>query len=282
MSRTREMVFRVGNGVLLRALGALHRQFGVGTIYEVGGSRIAAVFEGQRFVYSPRDFGCTGNLDWVGDAENETRQALFAEVAPGDVFYDIGAHGGVYSLTYLAHCEGGKVHSFEPMPEELIENFRLNGRSIERVHAVAVGDSAGSVRMTTRQRSSNHIDATSGERAVPIVRLDDYVAQHGLPDPRWIKIDIEGMELPALRGAEQLLRRAQPVVICELNELYGRFGTTLPAFCDYMASLGYGLWRLTEHRLRPVARADSVAALGPSANENYWFVPQERTLRAMA
>jgi FkbM family methyltransferase len=274
------MVFRVGNGMLLRALGALHRQFGVGTVYEVGRDRIAALFEGQRFVYSPRDFGCTGNLDWVGDAENETREAFFAELSPGEVFYDIGAHGGVYSLTYLAHCQGGQVHSFEPMPEELIENFRLNGRSIDRVHAVAVGDSAGTVHMTTRQRSSNHVDA-AGERAVPIVRIDDYVAEHGLPDPRWIKIDIEGMELPALRGAEKLLRRAQPTVICEINELFNRFGTTLPAFFDHMASLGYGLWRLQDQKLQPVIRCDSLAALGHSANDNYWFVPQGRTLRAM-
>ena len=280
MSRAREMVFRVGNGVLLRALGALHRRFGVGTVYEVGRDRIAALFEGQRFVYSPHDFGCTGNLDWVGGAEDETRAALFAELSPGDVFYDIGAHGGVYTLTYLAHCEGGQVHAFEPMPEELIENLRLNGRGIECVHAVALGDSSGSVRMTTRQRSSNHIDA-AGERAVPMVRIDDYAAEHGLPDPRWIKIDIEGMELPALRGAEKLLRRAQPVVICEINALFNRFGTTLPAFFDTMASLGYGLWRLQDQHLRPVARCDSSAALGHSANDNYWWVPQGRVLRAM-
>jgi len=273
------MVFRVGNGLLLRALSALHERFGVGTVYEVGADGIAARFEGQKFAYSHRHFGCTGNLDWVGDAENETREAFFAEVTPGDVFYDIGAHGGVYSLTYLAQC-GGEVHSFEPMPEELIENLRLNGRDTEHVHAVAVGDESGTARMTTKYRSSNHVDASSGEREVPIVRLDDYAAQHGLPDPRWIKIDIEGMELPALRGAECLLRRAQPVVICEINQLYGRFGTTLPAFFDTMASFGYGLWRL-QGRLHPVARCDTLEALGPSANENYWFVPAGRRLRAM-
>jgi FkbM family methyltransferase len=280
MSRTREIVFRVGNGLLLRALSSLHRRLGVGTVYEVGAGGVAAVFEGQKFVYSPRDFGCTGNIDWVGDAENETREAFFAEVAPGDVFYDIGAHGGVYSLTYLARC-GGEVHSFEPMPEELLQNFRLNGRGTERVHAVAVGDQAGSVRMTTKFRSSNHIDAAGGDREVPIVRIDDLAAQRSLPDPRWIKIDIEGMELPALRGAEQLLRRAQPVVICEINELYSRFGTTLPAFFDFMAALGYGLWRLQQGTLQPVARCDSLAALGASANDNYWWVPQGRTLRTM-
>jgi FkbM family methyltransferase len=273
------MVFRVGNGLLLRALSSLHGRLGVGTVYEVSADGIAAVFEGQKFAYSSRNFGCTGNIDAVGEAENETREAFFAEVTPGDVFYDIGAHGGVYSLTYLARC-GGEVHSFEPMPEELLSNLRLNGRSAQRVHAVAVGDKAGGVRMTTKFRSSNHIDATSGDREVPIVRLDDYARERGLPDPQWIKIDIEGMELPALRGAEQLLRRAQPVVICEINQLHTRFGTTLPEFFDAMDAFGYGLWRLQGGRLHAVARGDSLAALGASADDNYWWVPRSRRLRA--
>lgn len=280
MSRVKELVFRVGNGLLLRTLAALHRGFGVGTVYEISHDGVAAVFEGQKFTYHFTNFGSTGNLDWVNDAENLTRDALFAEVTPGDVFYDIGAHGGVYTLTYLARC-GGEVHSFEPQPEELLVNLRLNGRPTERVHAVAVGDQPGSVRMTTKFRSSNHIDAATGDRAVPIVRIDDYAAEHHLPDPQWIKIDIEGMELPALRGAEQLLRRAQPVVICEINHLFGRFGTTLGAFIDFMASLGYETWRLQD-RLLPVPRSDSLEALGVSANENFWFVPKGRKLRLMA
>jgi len=279
MSRVREIVFRVGNGLLLGTLAALHRRLGVGTVYQVGHDGVAAVFEGQKFTYRLANFGCTGNLDWVGDAENATREAFFAEVRPGEVFYDIGAHGGVYTLTFWARC-GGTVYSFEPLPEELLVNLRLNGRATDKVHAVAVGDKAGSVRMTTKFRSSNHVDMQSGDREVPIVRLDDYAVARGLPDPQWIKIDIEGMELPALRGAEALLRRAQPVVICEINELYGRFGTRLGEFIDTMAGLGYGMWRLQD-RLLPVQRGDSLEALGLSVNDNFWFVPKGRTLRLM-
>ncbi len=279
MSRVRELVFRVGNSLLLRSLVALHRGFGVGTTYQIGPDGVAAVFEGEKFVYRFADFGCTGNLDWVNEAENQTRNAFLDETRPSDVFYDIGAHGGVYSLTYLARC-GGEVHAFEPQPEELLVNFRLSGHATDNVHAVAVGDQAGSVRMTTKLRSSNHIDAASGDRDVPIVRIDDYAAERGLPDPNWIKIDIEGMELPALRGSEQLLRRAQPVVICEINHLYNHFGTRLSEFMDFMSSLGYGLWRLQD-QLLPVPRVDNLEALGPSANDNYWFVPKGRVLRLM-
>lgn len=279
MSRVKEMVFRVGNGLLLRSLDALHRSFGVGTVYEVGSHGVSSIFEGQKFIYSFANFGSTGNLDWVNDAENLTREALFAEVVPGEVFYDIGAHGGVYSLTYLARC-GEEVYSFEPQAEELLVNLRLNGHDTKRVHAVAIGDRMGEVCMTTKFRSSNHIDVASGDRIVPIVRLDDYTAEQRLPDPQWIKIDIEGMELPALRGAEQLLRRAQPVVICEINHLFNRFGTTVGDFVRFMESLGYEIWSLQD-RLRPVPRAYSLEDLGVSANDNFWFVPKGRKLQQM-
>jgi FkbM family methyltransferase len=280
MSRAREIVFRVGGGLALRTLSAVLRKAGNGTTYQVSGDGVAALFEGRKFAYSFGNFGCTGNVDWANEAEDDTRAALFAEVRPGDVFYDIGAHGGVYSLTYLARC-GGQVHSFEPMPEELLLNFRLNGVSGERVHAVAVGDQAGTARMTTRLRSRNHVDAAAGDREVPIVRLDDYARERGLPDPQWIKIDIEGMELPALRGAEQILSRARPVVICEINQLYARYGTTLASLLDTMAGLGYALWRLDAGTLLRVPHSNSLRDLGASADDNYWFVPEGRLLRAM-
>lgn len=280
MARVREMVFRVGNGLLLRAAGALQRACHVETTYQVGPHGAAALFEGQKFGYSYRHFGCTGNLDWTGGAEDETRATLFAEARRGDVFYDIGAHGGVYSLTWLARV-GGEVHSFEPQPDELLRNFALNGRGTEHVHAVALGDEAGSVRMTSRERSSNHVDAVAGDIEVPIACLDDYVETLGLPDPQWIKIDIEGMELPALRGARRLLERAQPVVVCEINHLYDRFGSSLTGLIDFMAGAGYALWRLQGGRLLAVPRVDNLQSLGPSADDNYWFVPRGRDLAAL-
>lgn len=293
MTRVREMVFRVGNGLLLRAAGALQRACRVDTVYEVGPHGAAALFEGQRFDYSYRHFGCTGNLDWMGQAENETRTVLFSEARPGDVLYDIGAHGGVYSLTWLARC-GGEVHSFEPQPDELLRNFALNGRSTEHVHAVALGDEAGSARLTTRHRSGNPampgargaasshaIDAVAGTCEVPLVRLDDYADALGLPDPQWIKIDVEGMELPALRGAQRVLERARPVVVCEISHLHDRFGSALSALLDQMAACGYGLWRLQQGRLLAVARASTREELGSSADDNYWFVPRGRLLEAL-
>ena len=88
-------------------------------------------------------YGCIGNIDFDQRAENDTRKALRSVIGSSDVFYDIGAHGGVYSLTLKDAVPELDVHSFEPLPEELIVNFGLNSRSIQNVHKVAVGDTHG-------------------------------------------------------------------------------------------------------------------------------------------
>jgi FkbM family methyltransferase len=267
MTRVRELTYRTLNAALIGSLQWLHSKFDISTTYKINRQGAAALFEGCWFNYSVREFGCTGNIDFAPDAENTTREMLFQKIEHGQVFYDIGAHGGVYSLTLLRKFPDLIVHSFEPQPEKLLENLSLNCVSADRVHAVAVGDEAGTVAMTTGERSSNHI-SDRGTRHVPIVRIDDFVEERRLEAPDWIKIDIEGMELPALRGAEQVLRKSRPSIICEINHLSGRYGSKVSELRDYLNGLGYSMYALEGGELRAI---DS-EPLPPSADWNYWFV----------
>lgn len=267
MTRFRELAFRTSNAFLIGALQWLHRRFDISTTYKLGPDGASALFENCWFTYNLGEFGCTGNIDYAPDAENSTRRTLFARLKAGDVFYDVGAHGGVYSLTLLQHFPEMTVHSFEPQPERLLENFKLNAVDPDRVHAVALGDQEGTVRMTTKERSSNHI-SDQGDRLVPIVRLDDYVRSNQLPAPDWIKIDIEGMELPALRGAEQILKNAHPTIICEINHLSGRYGSNVSDLIGYLGSLGYSMYALKDSELSAVQGEP----LPNSADWNYWFL----------
>ena len=267
MTRLRELAFRSVNAWLIRMLIGWHRRFDISTTYKVGREGTSALFENCWFAYHPSDFGCTGNIDYAPDAENGTRAMLFARVKAGEVFYDIGAHGGVYTLTLLQRFPWMIVHSFEPQPERLVENLALNAVSSDRVHAVALGNEAGTVRMTTNERSSNHI-SDGGNRLVPIVRLDDYVHEHQIPAPDWIKIDIEGMELPALRGAEQILKNSRPTIVCEINHLSGRYGSKISDLVGYLGSLGYSMYALDDGQLIPV----DGEPLPVSTDWNYWFL----------
>ena len=103
---------------------------------------------------------------------------------------------------------------------------------------------------------------------MPIVRLDDYVQENGIPAPDWIKIDIEGMELPALRGAEQILRSSHPTIICEINHLSGRYGSKVSELIGYLGSLGYSMFALEDGELNAVQGEP----LPNSADWNYWFL----------
>lgn len=268
MGRLRELSYRAANAALIGALSALHRRFNSPTTYKLSPEGTAALFEGCWFSYSARQFGCTGNIDYDQCAENTTRRLLFERVKDGEVFFDIGAHGGVYTLTLLQRFPNLIVHSFEPQSEELLENLMLNSVSAERVHAVALGDQARTVKMTTKERSSNHI-SDDGDRSVPMIRLDDYIRETGIPAPDWIKIDIEGMELPALRGAEQTLKQSHPTIICEINQISGRYGSKVSDLIGYLGSLGYSIHALQDGKLQPLESAE----LPYSADWNYWFLP---------
>lgn len=268
MSRFRELIYRATNALLIASLSQLHRRFNITTTYKIGPENTAALFENCWFSYNAKQFGCTGNIDYDQDAENATRIPLFERVKDGQVFYDIGAHGGVYTLTLLKRFPNLIVHSFEPQPEEILKNLNLNSMTTARVHSVALGDKAGVVKMTTGERSSNHI-SEDGDRSVSIVRLDDYVRESELSGPDWIKIDIEGMELPALRGAEQTLQASRPTIICEINQISGRYGSKVGDLIGYLASLDYSLHALQDGKLQRV-EGDK---LPYSSDWNYWFLP---------
>lgn len=263
---------RIAIAALVSTLSWLQRRTGIASTYRVSREGIAASFEGSWFSYHPRLFGATGNIDLAQEAEDETRAALFVRLKGNEVFYDIGAHGGVYSVTLLRRFPDLVLHSFEPQPEDLLANLTLNSLK-SKVHAVAVGATAGIVKMTTDARSSNHV-SDKGSKSVRMVRLDDYAREMDLPAPNWIKIDIEGLELPALKGAENLLRESQPTVICEINHLYGRYGTSIPNFLSYMYSLGYDLNCLRDGELELIPAIRSFEDLGQSADWNFWFVPR--------
>jgi Methyltransferase FkbM domain len=69
---------------------------------------------------------------------------------------------------------------------------------------------------------------------VAVTGIGDYVARHGVRRVDLIKIDIEGNQMHALRGARNLLERDHPTVIAELNE------TCLARDCAKPGDVGSG------------------------------------------
>jgi FkbM family methyltransferase len=137
----------------------------------------------------------------------------------GAVVIDAGACWGdtaLYFADLVSGASGGKVYSFEFSPDSLAvleRNLERNRALAERIEVVehALWDRSGEElsfqalgQLTTLQHG--------GELVVRTVTLDDFVDQAGIDQVDWVKMDIEGAELPALRGAEQTLRRHRPTL----------------------------------------------------------------------
>ena len=279
LRRRREVMFRLTNNVLLKLLVRIYRKYEIESSFSVGREGVFCEREGMRFIYSFVYRGCTGNLDSFGTTEKETRDYLRSRLTDEDVVYDIGAHGGLYSVFVSSAVPRVELHSFEPLAEELNQNLALNGIRSVRVHVVAVGNDSGETRITRDRRSSNFITSQSDRttQSVPIVRLDDYVRDQNLTLPTLIKLDIEGMEYHALKGAQQILMEARPIVVAEINHSYRRYYTHLSEFLNFMTGLGYVLMALRGTGLQMVQYDEGVTedTLLSSADSNYWFIPKD-------
>lgn len=163
---------------------------------------------------------------WAHQEEERELRALQAMLSPGDHFVDCGANVGLWSLVAAGRVgASGRVTAFEPNPSahhRLIQNISASGEVGERITVlhVAVASRAGFVSFEVgSQHNLGRIIA--GEDAagdscirVPAVSLDDQLGD--LPI-RAIKLDIEGGEAPALRGATRILTTQRPWVWAEFN-----------------------------------------------------------------
>jgi len=136
-----------------------------------------------------------------------------------DVFFDCGAFDGDTVTRFLEVTEGsfGKILAFEPDPRNLDALARSVGALSSDVqgrvelHGVAVGARAERVRFDAEGLSSSGVDPC-GAIEVQGTTLDAFL---GRERPTYIKMDIEGAELDALRGGERLIRESTPALgIC--------------------------------------------------------------------
>lgn len=156
----------------------------------------------------------------LGLYEPDKLRHFVAILKPGMTVYDVGAHVGahvgIYTLlTALAVGESGQVVSFEPLPRNvsyLRRHLTLNEITNVEVVPMAVGDATGPVRFAEGQiEYTSHVDA-AGTNNVSQTTLDAYAFADGHRWPDVMKIDVEGAELAALRGAKRVLREARPLV----------------------------------------------------------------------
>ena len=205
-----------------------------------------------------------GGLGWIPapfspamTAEQRFRRDIKLD---GMVVYDVGAFQGLLTLFFASRAKS--VISFEPNTinhRRLTENVRLNGLKNVLIHKVGIG-ARREVRMmvgTPLMQGGASIDDTivtslllaKGDKAVEnisVVSLDEEIPGAGLPPPGLIKIDIEGSELQALRGASNTLRVYKPALLIEMH------GETVSQKRDNALNIVNFLWSLGYYKITHV------------------------------
>jgi FkbM family methyltransferase len=198
-----------------------------------------------------------------GTLEPPVQEALRRLLAPGAVFYDVGANIGFFTILG-ARLVGpqGRVVAFEPVPacaRAVARNIAINGFENADVREQAVGAAGGRERLlVVGEASWSHLASTGrhadvrDELDVAVVAIDDLVGAGAIPPPDVVKIDTEGAELQALAGMRATIERHRPAIVCELHD-------TNEPFAALMDELGYTTTNLDGPA--PVATAGPVHAL---------------------
>ena len=186
--------------------------------------------------------------------EPELVYFMMRAVEEGDSVIDAGANVGFFSLL-LARLvgQGGRVLSIEPGAnnvQKLVHNIKLNNIANITLGTVALADSNREIDFYLCNDSginSAWVNEAASRQKTTVngVRLDDIWV--GKIAPKLIKMDIEGSELQALRGARNLLALHPNFIIMEFNEgALQAMGASVADIRHFLHDFGYELFILSE------------------------------------
>ena len=216
--------------------------------------------------------------------ELTVKDVYSAVLREGETAMDLGAHTGKHSLP-MGRVVGaaGRVYAFEP----ILEKFKVLANNVQRAGLFQVTPLNACCLDETKIVTFVYLPTDPGKSAIHIrksaeavekvyqqslaVRLDDLF---GLEvSPQFIKIDIEGAELAAMRGAQELIGRARPVLHIEIGTpSLDAFGVRPEAIYSFLDDADYALTDVLGHPLADMAAyLESIAATGVY---DYFAVPR--------
>ena len=228
-------------------------------------------------LYNRNDTYIGASLRKYGEFSGEETTLFQMIIQPGRTVLDIGANIGVHTvdMSRLAGASG-VVHAFEPQRlvfHLLCANVALNSCANVFTHHAAVGAAGGTLLVPALDPEQRHnygglslLDSRPGE-PVPLITVDGL----RLGDCQFIKLDVEGMETEALRGAVATIGRFRPILYVE-NDRQARSVELIGLIQEY----GYRLW----WHLPPIHgannfRGDTENIFGGKVSVNMICIPAE-------
>lgn len=191
-------------------------------------------------------------------SEKDSSQELMKYLGDSKVIIDIGGNIGQTSLEInrdrRLRYDDYKIISFEPYPEtysKFINNLKLNaGVQNIIVENVGLGEAESEISMfqdCSTNSGGNRVaydlsKNTVGLRTVKITTLDKYLKFNGIEKVDFIKVDVEGYEFAALKGAIHTLKMHKPKLYIELDDHnLKKQGSSSFELISFLKSLNYNI-----------------------------------------
>ena len=239
-----------------------------------------------KFILDRRDHAVSGSIIAQGWFEKHVTSAIRQFLRPGMIAIDIGANIGFQTM-HMAAVVGtsGMVYAIEPSSENcrlIVINAEENNFSHIAVHPVALSDMSGYVLITPQIGSNGLIFPVNirdfSHTVVACTKLDSLIDD----DQRinLIKIDVEGYEYRAVRGALDTIRRSMPVIVSELSPYMLRIMSNIRAeeYLSMMTSLGYATHLIDKNQgIQPEVAAGKLLSEwgGDDRIEDVVFLPHD-------
>jgi FkbM family methyltransferase len=202
---------------------------------------------GAKFFVRTGETGLTQNI-YTGLNDFEDMGFMLHFIRPGDLFVDVGANAGSYTILAGA-ARGASVFAIEPVPatfERLRKNIGLNGLDTRvKCLNIGAGSERGVIRFTSGMDTVNHVLAAGEDEQnsipVDILPLDSVLVGE---TPALLKIDVEGYETLVIAGAKEILgKQSLKGVIMELNGSGARYGWDEADILQVMNDFGFTTYR---------------------------------------
>ncbi|MBI5431132.1 MAG: FkbM family methyltransferase [Nitrosomonadales bacterium] len=228
---------------------------------------------------------------WYGYYSRDIVLLLDKLLKPGMTVVDVGANIGEISMAAAQRTgASGAVFAFEPMSSLYARlQQHLDANRLHQVTAVKCGlsDQAGSAQLYSASQTFH--DGTehkglgtlysSDTRATPteiidIDTLDSFAGSRNLARIDLIKVDVEGAELPVLKGSKNVIMQFRPYLIIEIqHDTSEQAGYRAADILEFLGQFGYRF-----HTIGRKAKLTGLTAETLAAFQNVLCVPPERSL----
>lgn len=195
--------------------------------------------------------------------EKEDSDMIFRLVKDSDTIFDIGGNLGWYSIGLYKNKKNVTIHSFEPIPSTykcLKENVKINEANIV-INNFGLSDKKQECTFYFHKEGSGNASAAIMDEERENIKvqcmldtLDNYFRDTNLERLDFIKCDVEGAELLAIKGGLETIKNHKPIIFAEmLRKWAAKFNYHPNEIIELFRSIGYGCFHVVNNKLKEIA-----------------------------